>query len=90
MVVWGVFCVWGWGDHGYLDFSVWRWGWRCRGVGWGGGGVLQTGYLVPVRVCLLVAVGRGGCWLVAVAVAVVAVTPKILQVDILVKVLSST
>ena len=25
-----------------------------------------TGYLVPVRVCLLVAVGHGGCWLVAV------------------------
>ena len=28
------------------------------------------GYLVPVGVCLLVAVGHGGCWLVIVAVAV--------------------
>ena len=39
-----------------------------------------------MRVCLLVAVGRGGCWL---AVAVVGVTPRIFQVDILAKVLSS-
>ena len=31
------------------------------------------GYLVPVRVCLLVAVGHGGCWLVAAAVVVVVV-----------------
>ena len=51
-------------------------------------GVLRTGYLDPVRVCLLVAVGCGSCWLVAV-VAVVGVTPRILQVDILAKVLTS-
>ncbi len=37
---------------------------------------------------MLVAVGRGGCWLVAVVV-VVGVTPRIFQVDILAKVLSS-
>ncbi len=45
-----------------------------------------------MRVCLLVAVGRGGCWLVVVVVVVVVVggvTPRILQVDILAKVLSS-
>ena len=52
------------------------------------GGVLRTGYLVPVCVCLLVVVGRGGCWLIAVAV-IVGVTPSIVQVDILAKVLSS-
>ena len=41
---------------------------------------------------MLVAVGRGGCWLVvavAVAVAVVGVTPSVFEVDILAKVLSS-
>jgi len=27
----------------------------------------KTGYLIPVHVCLLVAVGRGGCWLVVAA-----------------------
>jgi len=45
--------------------------------------------LVPVCVCvcLLVAAGRGGCWLVA--VAVVGITPRIFQVDILATVLSS-
>ncbi len=32
---------------------------RVRGFPW-------TGYLVPVRVCLPVAVGHGGCWLAAV------------------------
>jgi hypothetical protein len=30
--------------------------------------MLRTGYLAPVRVCLLVAVGRGGCWFVVVVV----------------------
>ena len=39
---------------------------------------------------MLVAVGRGGCWLVAVVVVVGGgVTPRILEVDILAKVLSS-
>jgi len=41
-----------------------------------------------VRVCLLVAVGHAGCWLVVVAAAI-GVTPRIVQVDILAKVLSS-
>ena len=35
---------------------------------------------------MLVAVGHGGCWLV---VVVVGVTPRVLRVDILAKVLSS-
>jgi len=37
--------------------------------------------------CLLVAAGCDGCWLVAVVVVVVGVTPRIVQVDILAKVL---
>jgi len=36
-----------------------------------------------VRVCLLVAVGHGGCWLIAVTI-IVGVTPRICEVDILV------
>ena len=36
-----------------------------------------NGYLVPVRVCLVVAVGRGGCWLVVtVVVGGGSVTPR--------------
>ena len=40
---------------------------------------------------MLVAVGHGGCWLAVVGVVAVVggVTPRILQVDILAKVLSS-
>jgi len=39
---------------------------------------------------LLVAVGRGGCWVVVIVVAVIGgVTPRIFQVDILAKVMSS-
>ena len=34
------------------------------------GGILRTGYLVLVRVCLPVAVGYGGCWLVVGVVVV--------------------
>ena len=30
-----------------------------------GAGVIRTGYVVPLRVCLLVAVRCGGCWLVS-------------------------
>jgi len=52
-------------------------------------GVLRTRYLAPVRVCLLVAVGCSGCWLVVAIVVVSGVTPRIFQADILAKVLSS-
>ena len=34
-------------------------------------GILRTGYLVPVRVCLPVAVGHGTCWLAVAAVGVI-------------------
>ena len=40
-----------------------------------------------MRVCLLVAVGHAGCWLVVVAAAAVGLTPRIVRVDILAKVL---
>ena len=55
------------------------------------GGMPWARYLVPVRVCLLVAVGCGGRWLIVVAVVavVIGVTPRMFQVDILAKVLSS-
>ena len=43
--------------------------------------------MVPAHVCLLVAVGHGGCRLVAVVVG--GVTARIFQVDILAKVISS-
>jgi len=48
----------------------------------------RTGYLAPVRVCLLVAVGHSGCW-IAIAYVVVGVIPRIHQVDILAKILTS-
>ena len=33
-------------------------------------------YPVPVRVCLLVAVGLGGCWLIVGGAAAIGVTPS--------------
>ena len=54
-----------------VDF--WRKSWKCEKPirllsEWGG--FPWTGYLIPVRVCLPVAVGHGTCWLVVVVAAV--------------------